>query len=273
MPSESAALPAFRQSRWPLFGQLVRRDVRQRYQGSALGLLWSFLMPLFMLGIYTFVFSVIFKSRWQTPEGEAPLDTGVYALILFTGLSIHLFFSECLTRAPQLILNHASYVTRVVFPLEILPPMMVASAGFHYVTTMTVLFTFLLALTGGIPLTALWLPFVLLPMVVLLLGLSWLLASLGVFLRDLGHLMQLVPTVLLFLSPIFYPTTALPVALRPFMVLNPLTLIVENAREVLIFGRPPHWLALGVYLCISLVVTVLSYLWFQRTRKAFADIL
>ncbi len=273
MSSDTQSRTVTPHSHLPLLGQLVRRDVRQRYQGSMLGVIWSFVMPLLMLGIYTFVFSVVFEARWQTGEAVAPVNTSEFALILFTGLSIHLYFSECIVRAPQLILNHASYVTRVVFPLEILPIMMVASAGFHYLTTTSVLLGFILILKGSLPLTALWLPIVLLPMVLLLLGLSWILASLGVFLRDLGHLMQLIPTVLLFLSPVFYPAEALPEAFRPYLQLNPLTVIVENTRAVLIFGHLPAFLPLALYASLGLMAMGGGYWWFQRTRRAFADVL
>lgn len=238
-----------------------------------LGILWSFALPLAMLAIYTFVFSIVFKARWQAAGDAAPVQTEEFALILFAGLSIHMFFSECMTRAPGLILNHASYVTRVVFPLEILPAMMLISAAFHYLTCTVVLLVFVFILKGSIPFTALWLPVVILPAALLLLGVSWLLSSLGVFLRDLNHFMQLVPTILLFLSPIFYPASALPAALQPYLLLNPLTAIAENARAVLIFGQAPDFAVLAIYMLVANLTAIAGYAWFQRTRKAFADVL
>ncbi len=256
-----------------LLRQMLRRDIAQSYRGSALGMLWSFITPLLMLGVYTIVFSVVFEARWASRAGETtPPATGEFALILFCGLILHAFLADCLSRSPQIILGNVNFVKKVIFPLEILPVVVVGSAAFHFLMGLAVLLAAQLALTGTIPLTALLLPLVLAPFVIFCLGLAWILASIGVYLRDIGQIVGLATTVLLFLSPVFYPPEALPVAWRPLLILNPLTVIVENLRAVLLWGNLPNWPALGYYGAFSLAFMLLGFAWFQKTRKGFADV-
>lgn len=258
-----------------LIRRMLARDIAQRYRGSALGLLWSFVTPLLMLAVYTVVFSVVFEARWMTRGGAdaAPPATGDFALILFCGLILHAFFADCLTRSPSIILNNANFVKKVVFPLEILPVIVLGAAAFHLAMSLCVLLAAKLALTGSLPLTALYLPLVLAPFFLLTAGISWGLASIGVYLRDIGQVIGLAVTVLMFLSPVFYPAEALPEAWRPYLVLNPLTVIIENTRAVLLWGEPPDWPRLGVYALVSLAVMFLGFAWFQKTRKGFADVI
>lgn len=257
-----------------LIRRFLARDVAQRYRGSALGLLWSFVTPLLMLAVYTAVFSVVFKARWASrgSEADAPADTGEFALILFCGLILHAFLADCLTRAPQIILGNVNFVKKVIFPLEILPVVVVGSACFHFIMSLTVLLAAAFWHYGSLPATALLAPFVLAPFVMLTLGMSWLLASIGVYLRDIGQITGLAVTVLLFLSPVFYPPEALPEDWRPFLAVNPLTVIVENLRAVLLWGQMPDWRMLGLYASVALPVMMLGFAWFQKTRKGFADV-
>lgn len=247
---------------------LIRREVLGRYRGSIMGVLWSFLNPMCMLAVYTFVFSFVFKARWGTGGGSK----AEFALILFAGLIVFNFFAECVTRAPGLILANANYVKRVIFPLEVLPWSNAGAALFHAAVSLLVWVIFY-CVGWGIPHpSALLLPIVLLPLALLVMGLSWILAALGVYLRDVSQIMGLLTTILMFLSPIFYPSTALPERFRPFFLLNPLTPAVEQAREVLIWGRMPDWKLLGVYFIVGLLTAWLGFAWFQKTRKGFADV-
>lgn len=250
--------------------RMVQRDVLGRYRGSVLGLAWSFFTPIIMLGVYTFVFTVVFNARWgiEAEEGQAH-----FAIQLFAGLIVHGLFAEVLNRAPSLILANNNYVKKVVFPLEILPMIPLGSALFHASVSIVVLLVAELFIDGGVPPTVILLPLVLLPLVVLSMGLGWLLASLGVFLRDIGQTISLLTTMLLFLSPVFYPLSALPEAFRPFILANPLTFIIEQARHVAIDGQLPDWGGLGAYLLAALVIAWLGFAWFQKTRKGFADVL
>jgi lipopolysaccharide transport system permease protein len=271
--AQPTSLMAMARSLWcnrQLISRLSRREVVGRYQGSIIGLLWSFLNPLFMLVVYTFVFSVVFKSRWGVGEDETKIQ---FAVVLFVGLIVHGLFSEVLNRAPSLVLNNVSYVKKVLFPLEILPGIAMGAALFHSTISLIVLLAAYALFYGYLQWTAILIPFVLLPLVILILGLAWVLASLGVFLRDVGQTISIITMVMLFLSPVFYPLTALPKEFQPLIMANPLTFIIEQAREVLIWGHLPNWIGLGIYTMVATSVAWLGFAWFQKTKKGFADVL
>lgn len=253
-----------------LIARLVKRDVLGRYKGSLLGLAWSFVTPLIMLAIYTFVFTVVFNARWGVGGEESK---SVFALQLFAGLIVHGILAEVLTRSPGLILLNTNYVKKVVFPLEILPLIPLGSALFHAAVSALVLILAQLIVLGTLPWSVWMLPLVLLPLIILAMGISWLLASLGVFLRDIGQTMGLLATMLLFLSPIFYPISALPESFHGIIHANPLTFIIEQVRLVLLEGQWPNISGLLKYLAVALVVAWLGFAWFQKTRKGFADVL
>jgi lipopolysaccharide transport system permease protein len=250
--------------------QMTKRDVIGRYKGSVMGVLWSLFNPLFLLGIYTFVFSVVFKARWGVglPESKSQ-----FAILLFVGIIVHSLFAETLNRAPGLILSNVSYVKKIVFPLEILPVVAIGAALFHALVSMFVLVVAFVLINGYLQWTIVFLPLVLLPLVVLTMGASWGLASLGVFLRDIAQPIGMVMTVLLFASPVFYPITSMPEYIRPWLMLNPLTFVIEQARAVLIFGQTPDFVGLGIYSLASVVIGWFGYAWFQKTRKGFANVL
>lgn len=251
-----------------LVRELVRGDVAGRYRGSVLGLLWSLASPLLLLAAFTFVFGTVFQARW----GGAAAGHGEYALLLFPGILLHGLMAEAVTRAPGLITAVPNYVKKVVFPLELLPLMAVASALFHALIGFAVLIAVLLAVHNGLPASAVALPLILLPYVVLILGVAWILAALGVYLRDIAQVTGLVTMLLMFLSPVLYPASALPAQYRPWLWLNPLTLPLEETRNVLIAGQWPEWQALAVYTVIAFGVASVGYWWFQKTRKGFADV-
>ncbi|KAI3598612.1 O-antigen export system permease protein RfbD [Cupriavidus necator H850] len=269
-PISLASLVESMWSNRQLIVQMTKRDVIGRYKGSVMGVMWSFFNPLFLLAIYTFVFSVVFKARWG---GALPESKTQFAILLFVGMIVHTLFAETLNRAPGLILNNVSYVKKIVFPLEILPVTAIGAALFHAIVSLLVLLVFFVALNGYLQWTVVFLPIVLLPLVILTLGAAWGLASLGVFLRDVAQPIGLVMTVLLFASPVFYPITALPEVVRPWLMLNPLTLIIEQARAVLVFGVMPDWTALAAYTIVATLVAWIGYAWFQKTRKGFANVL
>lgn len=247
----------------------TKREVLGRYRGSALGLLWSFFNPFFMLLVFTFVFSVVFNARWGR-ESESKTE---FALVLFAGLIIFNLFAECINRAPSLILSNPNYVKKVVFPLEILPFVGLLSAFYHLLISLVVWIVAYLFLFGVPHLTVLILPLVILPFALFIMGLSWALASLGVFLRDVSQFTGVVVTAMMFLSPIFYPASALPEAYRQILFLNPLTPVIEMTRDVLYWGRVPDLMLLGIYWVATAVIAWLGFAWFQKTRKGFADVL
>lgn len=272
--AQAISLVSLARSLWrnrQLIAQMTRREVVGRYKGSAMGMAWSFFNPVFMLVVYTFVFSEIFQSRWS---GAGADDSKTqFALVLFVGMIVQGMFAEILNRAPALILSNANYVKKVVFPLEILPVITTGTTLFHSIVSIGVLLTASFVFNGYLHWTTAFIPLVLLPMVILTTGLAWILASLGVFLRDVGQTIVIITTVLMFLSPVFYPITAVPERFRPYIMANPLTFIIEQARDVLIWGNLPDWLGLSYYTLSATVVAWVGYVWFQKTRKGFADVI
>ncbi|MDD5320852.1 MAG: ABC transporter permease [Methylococcales bacterium] len=250
--------------------QMTKREVIGRYKGSVMGLLWSFLNPVFMLIVYTFVFSVVFKARWSVDANESKTQ---FAIVLFVGMIVHSLFAEVLNRAPTLILSNVNYVKKVIFPLEILPVISMGAALFHSLVSLAVLLVAFVICNSHLFWMVILTPLVLLPLVILSLGFAWALASLGVFIRDVGQTVGIITTVMLFLSPVFFPVTSMPEAYRPLIMANPLTFIIEQSREVLIWGHPPNWTGLGIYTLAATTVAWTGYVWFQKTRKGFADVL
>lgn len=249
---------------------LAKREVIGRYRGSFMGLLWSLFNPVLMLTIYTFVFTIVFNARWGASAHGSKSE---FALVLFAGLIVFNFFAECLNRAPGLILSNANYVKKVVFPLETLPWVSLAASLFHALVSLLVWLVAYTFLFGAPHLEMLWLPVVIAPLVLLVLGISWILASLGVYLRDVAQIMGMLTTALMFMSPIFYPATALPEEYRTILYLNPLTIIIEQTRDVLFWQKMPDLQALLIYTALALCFASAGFAWFQKTRKGFADVL
>jgi lipopolysaccharide transport system permease protein len=252
-----------------LIKTLIEREVIGRYRGSFMGILWSVLNPIFMLAVYTFVFSVVFKARWSG-GGESKTE---FALVLFAGLIVFNLFSECINRAPALILSNINYVKKVVFPLEILPWVSLGSAIFHSCISLIVWIIAYFCIFGLPHITILLIPLIALPLILFIMGLSWALASLGVYLRDVSQFIGIMTTILMFLSPIFFPTSALPEQYRHLLLLNPLTPVIEQTRDVLYWGKSPDIWILCLYSMAAAIIAWLGFCWFQKTRKGFADVL
>lgn len=253
-----------------LLWQFARRDVLGRYRGSLLGLTWSFLTPLLMLAVYSFVFVGVFRASWPgTPKGS-----GVeFALQVFAGLLVFNLFAEVTGRAPNLVVEQPNLVKKVIFPVELLAWVTVLSGLFHLLISAGTLLVVLLIARGGLPITALALPLVLLPFLPMLLGLGWFLSAIGVFVRDVSPVMNMIVSLIMFLSPVFYSVSSLDPEIQFWMNLNPLTLIIEQVRAVLLLGHWPAWGALGMYGLVACVFAVLGGTFFQLTRKGFADVL
>jgi lipopolysaccharide transport system permease protein len=248
---------------------MTARDIRARYQGLQLGMLWSLLTPLAMLLAYTFVFHFVLKARWGISAEETALE---FALTLFAGLLVFNIFAECVTRAPSLILAHANFVKKVVFPLEILPVNALAATLFYTLVSLLIVGLAWAVLVRTPGAWALLLPVLLAPYLCFVLGLSWVLASLGTFLRDLGPTIGLLTQLLIFLTPVFYPLHIVPEPWRQIMQLNPLAIYVENTRRLLLWNLPPTWTSLGLTAAGSLLVMLAGYVFFMKSKKAFGDV-
>ena len=241
-----------------------------RYRGSSLGLLWSLVTPLFMLTVFTFVFGSVFRVKWG-PTTDLPKSE--LALLLFSGLVVFNLFAESVLQAPTSVSRNANYVKKIVFPLELLPLVYISAALFHGCISFLVLLIGRWIIMGNIPATALLLPIVLFPLILATTGVCLFLGAVGVFLRDVGQTVGLMMTALMFLSPIFYPLSALPVAAARIIGLNPLSRPIEDVRSVLLLGTGPDWVSFFVSLALSAILAWVGFLTFEKTRKGFADVI
>lgn len=253
-----------------LIAILTWREIAGRYRGSLLGSLWPVLTPVIMLALYTVVFGVILPSRWPSDPDEG---MGGFALRLLSGMLVHGLLAEVWNRAPTLFTGNPNYVTKVVFPLEALAWVHLLAALFHVALAMLVM----LAINGlagsGFALTQLALPLLLLPLCLFLMGSSLLLGGLGVYVRDISQLVGPLVVVLMFLGPVFYPRSAMPAALQPWLLLNPLTVPIEQFRRALFEGLWPEWGIVAQYSLVAVVVYAAGWGVFTMLRKGFADVL
>lgn len=252
-----------------LITALTKREVIGRYRGSLLGIFWSLFNPILMLTVYTFVFSTLLKARWN----NGVETTAEFSLVLFAGLIVFNLFSECIIRAPSLILANVNYVKKVVFPLEILTWVSLGSALFHTAISITVWLAAYGLLVGTPHPSALLFPIIIAPLALLIMGLSWGLSSTGVYLRDISQVIGILTTALLFLSPVFYPIDSIPMEYRNIFYANPLTPAIEGVRDILLQGKWPDITLLATYYAVAAIVAWLGFAWFQKTRKGFSDVI
>ncbi len=266
--SPKEMLGSFWRNRQLIF-QMTKRDILSQYRGSIFGLAWSFFIPLILLGIYSFVFSTVFKARWDT-GGNSKTE---FALVLFVGMIVHGFFTENLNRAPALILNNVSYVKKVIFPVEILPWISMGVITFQTLISLLVWSLFYLVVNLELNWTLVFVPVVLFPLMLMAIGMSWFLSSLGVYFRDIGQLTGTITTILLFMSPIFYPASMLPESFQTLIYINPLTFFIEQLRDVLMWGKLPDWHGLIISYVAGVAVAWIGFYGFQKARRGFADVL
>ncbi len=253
-----------------LIKQLTQREVVGRYKGSFLGLAWAFIQPLIMLGVYTFVFSIIFETKWgMSPQGGRLS----FALALFVGILTFSIVGDVANAAPGLIIGHANYVKKVIFPLEILPLVTLLSTVIHALFGMAILFIGIFISDLDFKWTVFLLPVAWFPAMLFSLGWAYFLSALAVFVRDVGQSVGVIVTMFFFLSPIFYPLEAIPPSLRIYCQLNPIAVFVEDARRVILWGKCPDWPWYFGGLAVSLLIFLLGFFWFMRSKNAFADVM
>ncbi len=248
--------------------QLTRRNIQIRFRGAALGFLWSLVTPVLMLAMYTFVFGIILKVRWIQQEG-GNLE---FATILFSGLIVHTYFSECLQHSVDLITSNRQYVKKVVFPLTSLAWVAVLTSLFQAAISTAVLLLYLVLAKNTLHWTLIAVPFLLFPLMLIALGASWIISATAVYLRDISQMIGLITLALLFVSPVFYPVSSLPEALQPLLYLNPITWVIEQVRGAILWGELPDLEGYIKYTVIAFLVAWLGVVWFQRLRPGFADV-
>ena len=255
-------------ARADLIFSFAKRDLLGRYKGSALGLAWAVLTPVVMIAIFTFIFAGIFGARFGTDHSNWD-----YALYLFCGLLPWTMFQESVQQSASTIITHANLVKRVVFPLETLPAAQVFAALGNQLFATVGLLIATVAIRQELHLTTLWLPVLLIPQLMFALGCAWLIASLGVFMRDIAQGITLLLMAWMYLTPIIYPESIVPERFQTLISLNPFTPLVRSYRRIFLEGFAPDWRGLAYFTVISLLVFLFGYWWFARTRKSFADVI
>lgn len=248
--------------------RLAQREVLNRYKGSIVGVAWSLIQPLMMLAVYTFVFSEVFQARWGLQEDSK----GMFALAIFSGLIFYTLFAECALKAPGLLLANPSYITKVIFPLEILPVVSMLVSLFNALSSLLVLAVGILILRGAIPQTFLCTLLLLVPLAIFSTGMGWFLSAAGIYLRDLVLIVAPLTTILMFLVPVLYPLAQVPERWRGLVEVNPLTFIIESSRNATLVGLAPDWATLSLYTLGAILFSLLGYTIFEKARRGFADV-
>jgi lipopolysaccharide transport system permease protein len=249
-----------------LFLELTKREFSAKYRGSFGGIFWSFVQPLFLLSVYTVAFGVILKARW----GFAG-STSDYAFMLFAGLIVYNAFSEVLVKSTTLVTNNPNFVKKIVFPLQILPVITVATALIHALIGGAIWLIGYALVIGTPKETIIMFPLVLICLIPVLLGVGWAFSAIGVIVRDISQFTGMLNHTLLFLTPIFYSIEAAPLLIQKILILNPLTFIVEQLRLVLFYGQVPALKGLAIYFILASIFAWGTYILFQRLRPSFAD--
>lgn len=252
-----------------LLRRLVKKDIRQRYQGSVLGVLWTMLVPVLMLVIYTFIFSEVFQAKWNMDT----TDTYQFALMLFCGLSAFNLVGEVMNRSTTLLASHVNYVKKVIFPLEILPVVLTLSALFHCAVSYGILIAAKYILYRTVSPTLYLLLPAMVPLVVLAVGAGLFISAISVYLKDVGNVISVIVTVLMYLSPVFFPLDAVPEDFRAVCEMNPMTYIIENFRNVVLYGMPINVSFFSASCAAAFAVYLVGYVVFMRTKEGFADVL
>ena len=251
-----------------LMRSMVARDIASRYQGSFFGALWTVLNPLLLMATYFFVFGVVLRSRWSGDASQSG-----YVLYFLAGMLPWLAFSEAAGRAPNVVLEHRTFVSKLVFPIDTLPANLVVAGLVTELFGLAIFLTGLLIARGSVPITALWLPVILIPQILLTMGVAWILAAIGVFMRDLGQVIGFLLTLGFFLTPICYPEASLPEAAMRLMQFNPIYILVHGYRMMLLEGQAPLIAQVGWLWVGSGLLAIGGYGWFHRLQKSFADVI
>ena len=245
------------------------RDISSRFKGSYLGIFWMIATPLFMLAIFTFIFGEIFKIKWL----DIPESKNYFAIILFSGLMIYNFFAESLSKSSTLFVSNVNYIKKILFPLEILPVISVLSCAVQLAVTFLVWLIFYFIVVGIPDLSILLFPIILLPFFFILTGLTFLFSTLGVFFRDTSSIINVLITMLLFLSPIFYPISIIPEEYQIYIYINPVAYQIEITRDILLWNTLPNLNYFGMYLVLSFLFFSLTISYFRKYKDRFIDVI
>jgi lipopolysaccharide transport system permease protein len=253
-----------------LIGAYAKREFQSTHRATYLGLFWTVLSPLMMLALYAFVFGFIFNGKFTQRATETPAE---FALALFVGLSFYQCFAACLSGAPSLVVSNAAYVKTLAFPLQVLSVSAVLNALFNLGISIGLSVVAVLVMYGGVHASAVSLILHVICIALIALGVSWFVSALAVFIRDVAAVIVPINVVLMFVSSVFFPLSALKGRVRAVLELNPLAVIVDQARGAFLYGHWPDFAVLGYVFAFSVLVAVLGYWFFMRTKAGFADVI
>ena len=252
-----------------LLWQLVKKDIEQRYKGSVLGMLWSIIVPILMLVIYTFVFSEIFQAKWDVDTS----DKYEFALVLFCGLTAFNMVSEVMNRSANLIASNTNYVKKVIFPLELLPIVITFSALFNCVISYLILIIAKIVLYRNFSITLYQSILIFIPLILISIGVGYILSAISVYLKDVSNVISVLVMVLMYMSPVFFPLSSVPEKYRVICMMNPMTYIIENFRNTMLYGMNINWSFFGISILIAVALSCIGYVVFMRVKEGFADVL
>ena len=252
-----------------LISILLIREIAYKFKGSFLGILWMILTPIILIVIFTFIFGEVFDIKWM----DIPESKEYFALILFSGLMVFNFFAESISKAPLLFVTNSSYIKKIIFPLEILPIVSVLSSSVQLIVSFVVWVAFYLIIVGTPNLNILLLPIIMLPFVFILFGLTFLFSTLGVFVRDTNNIINLITTLLLFLSPIFYPISVIPEQYQLYIYLNPVAYQIELTRDLMMWGNTPNLISFLIYFILAFMFYLLTLKFFSNNKDRFIDVM
>lgn len=255
---------------WDLFMQSLRREVSQKYRGSYLGVLWNFILPLIMMVVYSFVFGVVFKAKWDLQISDSNEE---FALILFVGITLFNLFSEGINSAPTLVINNSNYVKKVIYPLNLLSVTNVCGSMIQVFFNIIIIIIAKIIIVRRFDFLFLLFPVVVLPHLLCILGFSWIFSAVGVYIRDVKQGASILSLLFGYATPVFFPLSAIPERLQWIMYINPMTIIVENARRVLIYGLLPRWNELAIIYIMSYVIFLSGFYIFKKLKKGFSDVM
>ena len=247
---------------------MTKREILLKYKGSKLGIMWSIINPIIMMSVYTLIFSQIFQTRWA---GASQINTTDFAINLYTGLIVFNIYADTITRAPSLITSNPNFVKKIIFPLEVLSVATVGSAVATGITSILVLLGVILITTKQLAVTIILLPILWAPLILNCLSLAWILSTLGVFIKDLTQVTNSIVSVTMFLSPIFYPSEALPDKLRWLSQLNPLAYYIEKSRNIIIEGKNINPVQIAVFFVTSLIIAEITFRFTKKLERGIGD--
>jgi len=253
-----------------LIQAILRREIAERFKGSVAGWVWAVVAPLLAIAVYTFAFT----TNLKLPMADSAMGARVgYALFIFSGIIVFNFWAEMAFRAPMLLHEYVHFIKQTIFPSDMLAVISTLRATLYTVISVAVMLIFQLSMVGSLPWTVLLIPFIFIPFMAFLIGMSWFLCAVGAFTRDAGYLMINIVPLFMFATPVFYPHDFLPSPWNIIIYANALTGYVEVMRDIVLLGVLPSWKVYAWTLFTSVFTFYFGYWFFDRYRNVIVDVI